>query len=426
MKEAFLHFIWQQQYYNKKGLTTTQGEPLIVIKQGYPNSDAGPDFTEAKIKIGEIEWAGQVEIHVKSSEWIRHGHQHDGAYDSTILHVVLEEDQPIQRRDGSQLPTLALAGLIQEETIQQYQALLTNSYSIACAPLFSQVSDIKKLSMLDRALLQRLERKAVTVLKLLHQNRGDWEETAYQLLAQNMGFKINSPAFLQMAQSLPLKFIQKHSDSLLQVEALLFGQAGLLDEEFIGDYSAQLYTEYLFLSHKFGLWGSKLERHSWKFLRLRPANFPTVRLAQLSSILYNNKGLFSKLLEISSPKQLMQLLQSPLSAYWQQHYDFGKPAFRATGEIGKSSVENILINTVVPLIVAYAMQKDKKELIDNAVSLLEALKPEDNKITRFWKQDLKLPLKTAADAQACIELHNYFCLEKRCLECNIGVSILKG
>ncbi len=424
MKEALLHYVWQYQYFTKDGLRTTHGEPVQVLHTGFYNTDAGPDFSEASIRIGSIEWAGHVEVHVKASEWLQHGHQHNPAYNGVILHVVWEADVPIALPNGSVLPTLALKERVPADLLQKWEAFLSNPYVIPCQPLFRQVSGIKKMSMLDRSLLHRLERKAGLVKKVYKLTGNDWEEAAYRLLAQNLGFKINSEAFMRLAEAMPLKLIRKHADQLLQVEALLFGQAGFLEGTLEEGYLQQLQREWVFLSKKYNLSATGLQRHEWKYLRLRPANFPTVRLAQLAALLKQSPHIFSVFLTTESPVQLMHALQAEPSSYWQQHYDLGKVSKRHISSLGPDSLENILINTVAPLLVAYSHEKDQSVYLDRAIALLENLPAEDNKITRFWKS-LNLELRNAADAQGSIELYNEFCMPKHCLRCSIGAALLK-
>jgi hypothetical protein len=292
------------------------------------------------------------------------------------------------------------------------------------------VQPLRVTSMLDKVLLQRLERKAADVKTIFDQTGQDWEETAYRLLAQNMGFKINAQPMLQLAGALPLKVIRKHRDAPTQVEALIFGMAGMLDGPSIGelefpdDYRIPLRREYRFLAAKYGLTESQLSPHVWKWGRLRPANFPTMRLAQLAQLLSEQASLLSLFVGETSAADLMRALQVKPSAYWQTHYRFGKEAAKASSTLGETSAENIIVNTVVPLLAAYAKHRDQPVFLDRAVTLLEQLPPEKNRITDDWNA-LGLTVKTAFDAQASIELYNQFCLNKRCLQCQIGVSIVK-
>ena len=424
MSESFLHYLWQFQYFNKRELTTTVGDELIIFKAGIHNTDAGPDFSQIKVKIDGIDWAGSAEIHIKSSEWMDHGHQHDRAYENVVLHVVWEEDKPIYRHDGTRIPSLELKGRVDGQLINEYQKLINNSSVIPCEYSFRKIDHLVKLSMVDKALMKRLEDKANTVTDLLNQNQGDWEETTYQLLAANFGFKVNKEPFLQLGKALPYKIIQKHRDQLLQVEALLFGQAGFLVAKTKDEYITKLFTEYEFLSKKYSLQSSQLNAAQWKFLRLRPSNFPTLRIAQLGYLFHFRKSIFSHLIEIEDYKSLKQFFEITPSPYWQTHYRFGKKAEGMVPDFGEASADIVIINSVVPLLVAYGKAKDDWSLVDKAVNILQHIASEKNKIVTLWK-DLGYTSKTAFDSQGLIELYQNFCQRRQCLNCAIGSAILK-
>jgi hypothetical protein len=424
MSEDFLYFLWQFQYFNKDDLRTTSNESLQILSVGVRNTNSGPDFHHARVLIEGIEWAGNVEIHVKSSDWHLHTHTHDRAYDSVILHIVWENDGLINRPDGSTLPTLELKTRTAPPLFRNYKALLDSNEVIPCANQFGDVPDLQKHSMLDRAMMQRLERKAEFVHELLKQNQHDWEETAYQLLAHNFGFKINSEASLRLAQGVPLKVLQKHRDNLSQIEALLMGQSGLAAEN-TDDYTQNLLKEYAFLAGKYDLLPHQLRPREWKYLRLRPANFPTVRLAQLAALIQQQPSLFSLFVYAENFESLRLALRVKQSEYWQKHYLFGKEASQKVAGLGQSSVENIVINTVVPLLVAYSQAKDNRDFLDKAIVLLEQLPAEKNHLTDHWEK-LGLKTKTSFDSQAVIELYNHFCKSKKCLSCTIGTALLKG
>jgi hypothetical protein len=278
--------------------------------------------------------------------------------------------------------------------------------------------------MVEKALMNRLENKSRAIMKVLDTNGNDWEETCYQMLCKNFGFKVNADAFLSLAKSLPYKVLMKHADKPVQVEALLFGQAGMLDDETEDDYFKLLTREYQLLSQKFGLHRSKLNKSQWRFLRLRPANFPTIRIAQLAAVLSSQKNVFSKLMESTSHVELFNLLSARQSEYWQTHYVFGKDVGEKVPSVGAASIDNIMLNTVVPLMVAWGKYKDDQALIDRAVNILHDVDGENNLITRKWAS-LGLRSKNAFDSQALIELHNNFCLRRKCLECTIGASLIR-
>ncbi len=424
MSESFLHYLWQFQYFDKKELKTTVGDELVIFKAGIHNTDAGPDFSQIKVKIDGIDWAGSAEIHIKSSEWMDHGHQHDRAYENVVLHVVWEEDKPIYRNDGTRIPSLELKGRVDGQLINEYQKLINNSSVIPCEHSFRKIDHLVKLSMVDKALMKRLEDKANTVTDLLNQNQGDWEETTYQLLAGNFGFKVNKEPFLQLGKALPYKIIQKHRDQLLQVEALLFGQAGFLVAKTKDEYITKLFTEYEFLSKKYSLQSSQMNAAQWKFLRLRPSNFPTLRIAQLASLFHFRKSIFSHLIEIEDYKSLKQFFEITPSPYWQTHYRFGKKAEGMVPDFGEASVDIVIINSVIPLLVAYGKAKDDWSQVDKAVNILQHITSEKNKIVTLWK-DLGYTSKTAFDSQGLIELYQNFCQRRQCLNCAIGSAILK-
>jgi len=423
MQEAFLHFLWQFQYFDKTRLQTTDGQMVQVIRPGIWNTDAGPDFIQARLVVGGVEWAGNVEMHLRSSDWQQHHHHQNVAYDNVILHVVWEHNQPVMLPDGTEVPVLTLQPFTQKSLLNKYHMLLQNLAPVPCASQFGTVKYIHKRQALDKALMNRLHHKAAWIKELYHSNNQHWEETTYQVLARNFGFKINAEAMLALAQSLPLKILHKHADSLLQMEALLFGQAGLLPAQSEEAYVQSLQREYQFLKHKYQM-DSQLTLSQWKFLRLRPANFPTLRIAQLASWLHRQKSLFSSLLSLQTPGEIISLVTAKPSAYWQEHYHFGKVSKHAS-ELGKESRYNLIVNSVVPLLTAYAGIRDEYIYIERAVALLEMLPAEDNKITRLWKNSIGLGIKTAFDSQASLELYNHCCSERRCLSCPVGVALLK-
>ncbi|MFN8357963.1 MAG: DUF2851 family protein [Spirosomataceae bacterium] len=425
IQESFLHYLWQFQQFDRTELRTVQGEALQILQVGRLNTHAGADFVEARLLIGGIEWAGNVEMHLRSSDWNAHAHSQDTAYENVILHVVWEHNQAIYRADGSEIPTLTLHNRTSVHLIAKYKHLIDNQLVIPCASQFELVSEVTKLSMLDKALMQRLEEKAAWVQQCWEANQHDWEETAYQVLARNFGFKLNAEPFLRLAQQVPLKALQKHRDQANQVEALLFGTAGYLGEAPTDDYHATLQKEFQFLSAKYQLKDKVLGKHQWKFLRLRPANFPTIRLSQLAALLRQQQSLFSLFVHTDGLAQLIESLRVSQLPYWQQHYLFGKKAEGKVASLGKSSVQNLIINTAIPLLVAYSQQQGNRQWLDKAISYLEQLPGEQNHITALW-EGLGLKTRTAFDSQAVIELYNHFCTPRRCLQCGIGVALLKS
>lgn len=422
ISEKLLHYIWQFQRFESQNLTIDGGEKLQIIQIGQLNTNAGPDFLEAKIKINEIIWAGNIEIHINSSDWQAHKHDQNLAYDNVILHIVWEIDHEIRRNNGQEIPTLSLKYIVNTKLLSDYQALMNNPASIPCYSQFQKVSSITKMLMLEKILVNRLERKADLVLKMLNTNNGNWEETTYQMLGKTMGYGLNSLPFERLTQLVPLKILQKHSNSLNSIEAILFGAAGFLENP-IDEYSDSLEKEYRFIKAKYGI-THQIARHEWKYMRLRPSNFPTVRISQFAQIIQNTKSLFSYFLLFDDIEILKRMFKTKPTTYWESRYNFGESSSEIQKGIGESTIDNILINAVAPILVAYSISKNEPEYIEKALSLLEKLKPEKNKITKFWAE-LDFSPQNAFDSQALIELYNEFCLKKACLSCNIGTALLK-
>lgn len=427
--EAFLYFIWQYQYFSRNNLTTTDGEVVQVLNTGFRNHNAGPDFTNARLLIADVEWVGTVEMHIRTSDWLAHRHQHDRAYDNVILHVVWQDDRVasshrVDRADGMPLPTLELRPLTDPALVARYQVLSESTDAIPCAGQFKAVSPLRLTSMLDKAMMQRLERKAASVQEIAKATNGDWEETTYRVLAANMGFKINTDPMAQLSRALPLKAILKHRDVLLQAEAMLFGTAGLLPVDESDEYVVALQREYRFLSAKYMLIDKQVMPHAWKWGRLRPANFPTLRLAQFARLLTKHASLFSLFVGTTDVERFIKSLQITPSDYWQTHYRFGKATEKGAPALGQQAAENIVINTVVPLLAAYAHHRGQPAYIDRAIMLLEQLPPEKNRLTENW-ETLGLGIRTAFDSQAAIELYNEFCSVKKCLSCQVGAALVR-
>jgi Protein of unknown function (DUF2851) len=423
MYESFLSYLWQMQYFDKKKLRTVDGDVIEIFNPGTINTNSGPDFANSRVKIGSIDWIGSVEIHTISSEWYNHHHDTDRAYDNVILHLVWQQDKEVFRKDETILPTLELKGRVDESLIKTYRQLVGSSFSIPCQRSLAGVSDIIKLSMVEKALMERLERKALDVKALLAQNGNNWEETFYQLLARNFGFKINSDPFFQLAKLLPLKIIQKHSDKQEQIEALLFGQAGFLEASKGDSYYLKLRREHQLLVQKYSLLQNKMSRAQWRFLRLRPANFPSLRLAQLGAVLHSRQSLFSTILGVEDIRSLRNIFTVSPSPYWQDHYQFSKRSKSKVHELGETSIENVIINTVSPVWVAYGRIMDEQKWVDLALSILEQLPAEQNNIIRAWN-DAGIVTQSSFDSQGLIELYNNFCQQKNCLNCNIGASLM--
>ncbi|WP_299824221.1 DUF2851 family protein [uncultured Pontibacter sp.] len=421
MKEDFLHYIWRHQYFDKSEVATTDGEPVQVIRTGYYNTEAGPDFKEAIIKIGEVEWSGSVEVHLKASDWQRHQHHTDSKYDQVVLHVVWEADKPVYRQDGSLIPVFELQGRVDLQLVHRYQQLQQAQNAIPCAAFWPSVPEVTKIAMMERALVERLELKGEEVLQTYQSTGNDWEQTAYYTLLRSFGFKTNQLAFEQLAKALPFKVVRQHVASQFQLEALLFGQAGFLTDP-ADDYAVQLAKEYTFLAHKYKL--QPMPPHQWNFLRMRPGNFPTVRLAQLAAVLHKRSSLFTTLLELDTVKAYEALFRAQVSEYWQQHYMLGRETKSKQLSMGKSSAQNLVINVAVPLLVAYANHTGNRQYQEKAISLLEGLKEESNKYTRLY-EELGWEAKSAADNQAALGLFRFYCEPVNCMQCGIGNKIMR-
>lgn len=426
MQEALLHFVWQFQLFSPTGLATTADQlPVRVQKTGYHNHNAGPDFMNARVQVGDTLWAGHVELHVKASAWFQHGHHRDPAYGNVILHVVMYDDRTDpQSGELAHIPCIALNRQIDHTLLDRYHHLHTNQRWIPCADQFHTVSGMTITHWLNRLQVERLQEKAELVDRLLQENRNDWSQTVYQLLARNFGFKVNAEAFERLSRLMPFRVIRKHADQLFQLEALLMGQAGLLSEDFEESYPSSLKQEYQFLSEKYEL--VPMGAHEWNRLRLRPANFPPIRIAQLAALLYHTPDLFNFMLNTESLPALRSQCQVGASTYWQSHYWPGKKAKRSSGkQLGRRSLDNLLINTVIPFLFTYGKMRDENTLIERALSWLEQLPPEQNHILHKW-QDLGAPNHHAAHSQALLYLKRHYCDKKQCLSCEIGTTLLKG
>lgn len=420
MREDFLHFIWQNLYFSQENLQTLAGESLKILDTGKYNPNEGADFENAIIAFEGKHRKGYVEMHLKTSDWLKHEHNQNAKYENVILHVVWEND--LQELQQVPLPTLELKNRTNPNLLNNYRQLLASKNFVPCENLFAEVENIFVLSTWDRVLVQRLERKSEKVKQIWQEAHQDWQETTYRLLAESLGFKINAEPFAKLAKQTPLKLFLKHQDNLLQIEALLFGQAGFLSENLGDEYAQNLQREYQFLQHKYNL--EPLQVSEWNFLRLRPANFPTIRLAQLAQILFQNAHFFSVLLHTEKFETLKNVFSIKVSQYWQNHYHFGKTTKKTASQLGKNSFQSLIINAVVPLLVFYSKIHQKPQYLDKAISFLEQLPTESNHILEKW-QELGAKPQNAADSQALLELYRTYCENKKCMQCGIGIEILR-
>jgi len=420
--ENLLYYLWKYRLAGHNHLLSS-GEHAVIVDPGRQNHDSGPDFFNARIRIGETLWAGNVEIHVRASDWDRHGHHLDAAYDSIILHVVYMNDKAIRRRNGMEMPTLELEGKINWELLATYQQLMMNRSWIPCAHLVPYVGSFVVHGWLDRMVAERFDRKSEKLERMARKNVNNWNEVFYHALAGNFGFETNKLPFEMLARSLPLQVLYRHMDNLFQLEALLFGQAGMLAMRYRGSYFLSLKKEYAFLSAKYGL--QPIDPHTWKLSRMRPANFPTVRIAQFSALLQGSAFLLSRILEAGTLRSVIRMLAVQASPFWDHHYSFGKRTPGKPKKLGDEAVKLILVNTVIPFIYVFGKVKGNTLLTARAFRFLEQLPGEDNKIIRGWRQ-LGIHARSAFTTQALIELKTRYCRRKRCLECGIGNSILRG
>ncbi|WP_374949490.1 DUF2851 family protein [Mucilaginibacter sp.] len=422
--EDFLHYVWKFRLFDRLDLRTTEGEELQVYSAGLHNSHAGADFQNARIRIGNTTWAGNAELHLSSSDWQRHGHSTDNAYDSVILHIVYRDDLPLYRNNGKRVPTLELKDRINPDLFNRYHNLVFGAQTIIpCEANIATVDGLTMRNWLTRILVERLEKRSEAVIAALAQNRGDWEETFYQFLAANFGFKTNALPFELMAKSLPQNILAKHKNNSMQIEALIFGQAGFLNEDFTDEYPQKLKSEYQFLQKKFNL--APVETHLWKFLRMRPQNFPTIRLAQFAGLVVQSNHLFSKILETKDVKALRELFSNiNINPYWDTHYRFDRESKPAGKHFGAASVDTILLNTVALFLFSYGKHLQQQYYISRSLKLLENIPGEQNSVTTDFV-NLGLDIKSAFESQALLELRNNYCNYKKCLQCGFGIKILK-
>ncbi len=422
VSEEFLHYIWKFRLFDMSDLHTTANEQVRVHTPGSHNTHAGPDFYNAKVTIGDTLWAGNVELHVQEKEWLTHGHQHDKAYDNVILHVVYEADHTVPPREGGLMPTLELRKRIDPAIIVKYESLMTMRDWVPCANTARHVDKLVWDHWLERIMTERLSEKTQSVEKELQSNRNDWEQTMYAMLARSFGFKVNSLPMEILARALPYDIISKCQTNKLQLEALLFGQAGFLEGDIADDYMNELSREYHYLKNKYKL--KPISNHLWKFLRLRPVNFPTIRLAQFADLLHNNGSFFSKILSLEKTDALINQLCAEADGYWKEHYHFGKKSSTKIKSLGKLSKQVIVINTIVPVLFSYGKYIADQTVCERAIELLSQLPAEKNSIIRKW-QDAGIKAEDAGQSQALIHLKDKYCNMKKCLNCSIGTHLIR-
>jgi len=419
--EDFLQFIWQYALYRPESLVTTSGEKVTVVSPGWRNRDAGPDFSAARIRLNGTLFAGNVELHLRSSDWQRHGHQHDPAYERLVLHVVYEHDTGAELPNN--IPVLPLKAHIPDYVLEQYSSLLHTVAILPCEHRLQEIPAVVRESWLNRMLAERWDEKLAGWQQQLAQAGNDWHTLLYWRLAAAFGLKVNAQPFLMLAQSLPLSILGKHRHQLLQLEALLYGQAGMLAQDFKDDYPRQLQQEYHFLKQKYEL--RPVQGSLWKFMRMRPSNFPTIRIAQFAALLHQSENLLANLVENSSYKNLETLLSVTSSRYWDAHFRFDVPA-SATGkkQLGSAAIQYLIINAIAPMQFLYQGAQGNLQAQEAALQLLESIPPEENSRLRPWTAAGWEP-QHAGHSQALIQLFNNYCNLKRCLECAVGLHLIR-
>lgn len=424
--EHLLHYVWKHKLFPLKVLQTTNGLPVEVIDPGLQNPNAGPDFFNAKLKINGILWVGNIEIHAHASDWFHHGHDSDKVYDSVILHVVGEADGEITRTNGEVIPQLQLT--CPEHIRAHYHELCVADQYPACYPVLASLPKLTIHSWLTALQTERLEQKARLITQRLEHCNNNWEDAFFITLARNFGFGLNGDAFETWAGLLPLRAVDKHRNDLFQIEALFYGLAGLFEDTFLkkeqeDEYSLRLCKEFRYLQRKFEF-TRVMDATLWRFLRLRPENFPHIRLAQLAYLYQKGDKLFSRLLEAETLSEVRELLTTRTSAYWESHYLFGQTSPHKEKTLGERSKNLIIINTVTPFLYTYGLHKADERMCERAGRFLEELKAEDNHITRAWG-NAGLPVATAADSQALIQLRKEYCDKRKCLFCRFGYEYLR-
>lgn len=422
ISEEFLCYLWKFQLIYLP-LFTTDNQELTINNPGIRNDDAGPDFSGAIIKIDHTHWAGNIEIHTKSSDWLNHNHQSDKKYESVILHVVYEDDLQNPLPDFNPIATLVLNNKFPVSHFHKYQYFMQNKQWVPCENQLDDVNEFRKNHLLSRLAIERLERKSLILRSKLRQNKNDFNQLFYVQLANCFGFKTNSYIFEMLANSLPYFLLQKNKDSLIPIEALLFGQAGMLEKDFIDEYPKCLKVIYAHLKNKYTL--TPIAGHLWKYLRLRPVNFPSIRIAQLAQLIYKSDVLFSEIIECDKVSDLIKLFDIEASVYWNDHYHFDKKSGKLPKKLGKATINLILTNAVLPLLFIYGKQMDNDKFVQRSVKFLNQIKGETNAAIKKWKK-LGLNTSSAFNTQALLELKTQYCDYKRCLDCEIGIELLKN
>ncbi|MDO6675841.1 DUF2851 family protein [Tenacibaculum sp. 1_MG-2023] len=422
MKEEFLHFLWKYKLFNKANLISVKGRIVEVVDSGSHNTNSGPDFLNAKLKIDSQLWVGNIEIHIKSSDWYTHHHEKDANYDAVILHIVWEHDTDIFMKNNRPLPTVELQSFVQKEILANYKKLfLKEQRWIPCEKQIAETSSFILNNWLERLYFERLENKSEVIKELLQKSNNDYEAVLFQLLAKNFGLKVNGAAFLELAQSFDFSVLRKVRFNEEELSALLFGQAGFLADEIENSYYRNLQNEYAYMQHKYKLRGMTKQR--FQFFRMRPNNFPTIRIAQLVALYNEYQNLFSRLIAINRVEDFYDLLTVEVNDFWKAHYTFEATSKKSAKKLTKSFIDLQIINTIIPLKFVYEQARGEVDQ-EGLLQLIKQLKPEKNSIINKFSE-LKIETKDAFESQALLELKNNYCTKKRCLQCVIGNSLLR-
>ena len=422
MKEEFLHFLWQYKLFNSTNLISVKREIVEVIDSGSYNTNSGPDFLNAKLKIDEQLWVGNVEIHIKSSDWYAHHHEKDVNYGAVILHVVWEHDSDVFMKNNHPIPTVELQSFVQKEVLANYKKLfLKEQRWIPCEKQIAETSSFILNNWLERLYFERLENKSVVIKELLQKSNNNFEAVLFQLLAKNFGLKVNGEAFLQLAQSFDFSVLRKVRFNEEQLSALLFGQAGFLEQELEEAYYLQLQKEYAYIRHKYRL--EPIAKHRFQFFRMRPNNFPTIRIAQLIALYNKYQNLFSRLIDVNKVESFYDLFTGEVNDFWKTHYTFETASKKTDKRLSKSFIDLLIINTIIPLKFVYEQARGEVDQ-EGLLQLIKQLKPENNSIISKFLE-LKIKVNNAFESQALLELKNNYCAKKCCLQCAIGSKLLK-
>ena len=422
MNEAFLQYVWRHRMLQGREFTSTDGRALRIVRPGELNNDAGPDFFNARVDIDGVEWVGNIEVHVFTSDWNTHRHSQDKAYNNIVLHVVYEHDTEIVLQNGKRPVTLELKPYIAPDLIERYDSLARAKEEIACAERVGEIPRFKVEGWLDRIVVERIEAKSEVVRRLLDESHGGWEQTCYWLMARYFGGRVNALAFELLAKATDQRLLARWKDNPKRLEALLMGQAGLLEGYFEDYYPRQLQADYESLRAGAGL--QPIDGYLWKFYRVRPSGFPTIRISQFASLVACSSNLFATLLDMTDAEQIAALFNQPAAEYWTSHYRFDQPSSSHPKTVGRMQAETLVINAWVPLLFVYGVVHGQQQYKEQALDLLQQLSPENNNIIRRWKA-AGINADNAAQSQALLQLHNNYCQCHRCLECQIGFDLIK-